>query len=418
MPNSLYDKVRSRSALEKAWRVVHANGITSKSETTRKDINEFAVKSYKHIDRIYRQLLKHRFEFSPSEGILQQKPGKSSKRPIVKSPIENRIVQRSILDTLQSHPPLKKYFITETSFGGIKNRSVSDALRRAYETIQSGAEYYIRSDIEAFFTKIPKQTVISIIKSVTTDTIFLDLFEKAITVELLNMEQLGSDADAFPIYDIGVAQGSCLSPLLGNILLHEFDEEMNKGDITCLRYIDDFIILAPDKKAINAAFKRAVKLLNKHNLSAYSPKDNKDKAEMGPSKSGFSFLGCDIRPGMICPNNRSRKRLLTNLDNVFSKSMNLMSNPHLLVKKHRTVTETLNDVSNIIKGWGNQYSYCNDINMLKNIDEAVDDKISTYLSSYAKHKRYFEKKGKNYNHRRLLGIHLLTDSKKNPIISR
>ncbi|MEW8029910.1 MAG: reverse transcriptase domain-containing protein [Candidatus Thiodiazotropha sp.] len=416
MPKSLYDKVRSRSALEKAWRVVHENGITSKSETTRKAINEFAVNSYKHIDRIYRQLLKRRFEFLPSEGILQQKPGKSSKRPIVKSPIENRIVQRSILNTLQSHPSLKKYFITETSFGGIKNRSVSDALRRAYETIQTGAEYYILSDIEAFFTKIPKPTVISIIQSITTDIEFLDLFEKAITVELSNMEQLGTDTDAFPIYDIGVAQGSCLSPLLGNILLYEFDKEMNKGDITCLRYIDDFIILAPDRKAINAAFKRANKLLNKYDLTAYNPKDNKDKSELGPSKSGFSFLGCDIRPGMIRPNKNSQKRLLTNLDKVFTKSLNLMRNPNLLVKKHRTVIETLNDVSNIMKGWGNQYSYCNDLNLMKNIDKEVDKKISKYLSHYDNYKTRFELKGLLLNRRRLLGVHLLIDSNKDPII--
>jgi len=357
MPKSLYDKVRSRPSLEKAWRVVHANGITSKSEATRKQIKEFSIDSYKYINRICKQLRERRFEFLPSEGILQTKPGKSSKRPIVKSPIENRIVQRAILDVLQSHPPLKEYFTIETSFGGIKNRGVSDALRTAYETIKSGAEYFMRSDIKSFFTQIPKSTVLSIIKSTTSDNEFLDLFEKAITVELSNMDKLGNDKDAFPIYDIGVAQGSCLSPLLGNILLYEFDKEMNKGDITCLRYVDDFIIFAPNLKGVNAANKRASMFLTNHGLSAYNPKEDNDKAELGKTKDSFTFLGCDIRPGMIRPNKKSKKRLLSNMDNVFNKSMGLMNNPEQLVREHRTVTETLNEISNIMKGWGNQYSF-------------------------------------------------------------
>lgn len=417
MPKNLYDKVRGRKTLENAWRVVHANGITSKSDTTRKQISEFAVDSYKHINRISRQLSERRFKFSPSEGILTKKPGKSSKRPIVLSPIENRIVQRAILDVLQSHPPLKEYFNIETSFGGIKNRRVSDALRTTYETIQSGAKYFLRSDIKAFFTVIPKPTILQIIKSTTSDKEFLDLFEKAITVELSNMEKLGKDKDAFPIYDIGVAQGSCLSPLLGNILLYEFDKEMNKGDLTCLRYIDDFIILAPDLKAINAGYKRALKQLDAHGLSAYHPKEDKDKAELGKTTGSFTFLGCDIRPGMIRPNKKSQHRLLANLDTVFSNSLSLMSNPERMVKKHRTVAETLNEVSNIMKGWGNQYSYCNDFNLMKDIDHAVDERISAYLSSYAKYKSDFEKNGQFINRRRLLGVHLLIDSKKSPIIS-
>lgn len=416
MAMSLYDKSRRKGALYNAWRVVHGNGITSKSDTTRKLINEFAENTDTHLNRICKQLREKRFKFLPSEGILQTKEGKSSKRPIVLSPIENRVVQRAILDTLQSHPPLKKYFTVKTSFGGIKDRGVSDALRAAYTSIQAGAKYFLRSDIESFFTKIPKPTITSIISSTTEDSEFLGLFEKAIQVELSNLDELGKNKDAFPIYDIGVAQGSCLSPLLGNILLSEFDIEMNKGDITCIRYIDDFIILAPSLKAIKAAFKRALKLLNKHGLHAYDPIENNDKAETGKTTTMFSFLGCEIRPGMIRPNKKSQKRLLTNIDETFSKSLALMSEPEVLVKKHRTVTETLNGVSDIMRGWGNQYSYCNDYKLMASIDQKVDQKIASYLANYAKWKDHFSKKGLQENRRRLIGVHLITDSKRKPII--
>ena len=93
-----------------------------------------------------------------------------------------------------------------------------------------------------------------------------------------------------------------------------------------------------------------------------------------------------------------------------------MGTPEILIRKHRTVTETLNSVSNIMRGWGNQYSYCNDYKLMEVLDQKVNKKIASYLFSYAKWKDHFEKNEQQINRRRLLGVHLLTDSKKDPII--
>ena len=71
------------------------------------------------------------------------------------------------------------------------------------------------------------------------------------------MAGLREKFEAFPIGDIGVAQGNSLSPLLGNIILHSFDRAMNEGDCRCVRYIDDFIILAPTRKAALARMQKA-----------------------------------------------------------------------------------------------------------------------------------------------------------------
>lgn len=415
MTPNLYDQVRKRRLLDRAWRKVLENGLTSKSDITRREVKEFALDADRHLGRITRQLFERRFEFAPSKGILAAKPGKTSKRPIVMSPISNRIVQRAILDTLQSFPPLDPYFRVETSFGGLKGKGVPDALKTCYQAIQSGAKNYIRSDIESFFARIPKLTIVTTIRNVVSDEEFITLFESAITTELSNLAELGKEKDAFPIYDIGVAQGSCLSPLLGNILLSEFDHTMNDGDITCYRYIDDFIILAPTERAANAAFKRGLKLLSKHGLTAYDPAIYSDKAERGKTSNMFTFLGCDIRPGMIRPNKKSQRRLIENIEKAFSKSVSLMRTPERMVAARRNVVETLRDVSNMLQGWGNQYSFCNDVNLMREIDETIDKGIAVYLGKYSDRKKEFEKDGRPENRRRLLGVHLLCDSKKNPI---
>jgi retron-type reverse transcriptase len=78
------------------------------------------------------------------------------------------------------------------------------------------------------------------------------------------MTQLREYANAFPIEDIGVAQGNSLSRLLGNLFLYEFDLELNKRpDVRCIRYIDDFIILAVSKEIAESAFAKAVQMLEK-----------------------------------------------------------------------------------------------------------------------------------------------------------
>src|SRR6185436_18257027 len=45
----------------------------------------------------------------------------------------------------------------------------------------------------------------------------------------------------------GVPQGSPISPLLSNILLHEMDKELKKGEHSFVRYADDFSIYVRSK---------------------------------------------------------------------------------------------------------------------------------------------------------------------------
>ena len=96
------------------------------------------------------------------------------------------------------------------------------------------------------------------------------------------MAQLREHANAFPIEDIGVAQGNSLSPLLGNLFLYEFDLELNKRpDVRCIRYIDDFIILAPTKEVAENTFAKASICLQKLGMSVSDEKDDKGTTSRG-----------------------------------------------------------------------------------------------------------------------------------------
>jgi len=414
-----YKKTHSRKTLRLAWRVVYSNGISSDKEETRRQVKEFSVGIESHLERIYRQLKKDKFRFPPSEGILIPKKGKTP-RPLVKSPIPSRIVQRAVLEVLQSEPTLEPYYKNPTSFGGIKGKrlGVPGAVRAVYGAIESGrAKYFIRSDIDSFFTKIPRKTVLDRIYTVIPDEKFQCLLKKATDVELDNLARLGASAKLFPSYEIGVAQGCCLSPLLGNILLDDFDQELNGRGITCIRYIDDFIILGPDSHKVEAAFKSGVRVLARHGLTAYDPKLATEKAGMGEVRYGFEFLGCDIRPGMISPACKSRQHIIDAVKTALDKSLVLMDHPVQLMREDLTAVDSLGNVGNILEGWGNQYAFCNNREVLKMLDSAVNGLIENYWKAVTRRYAKFVADKNFVDSRRLLGVHLLADSKFDPIIT-
>ncbi len=220
--NSFYNKVKSTISLKRAWKVVLENASKSESYETLNELKAFLPRVDNEIAKIYRSLLKKKFKFDPAKGVTQKKPGKKTFRPIVVSSIKNRIVQRSILDALHSCQKINELEQTTTSFGGIENRGVPKAIEAVYNAMNEGKFWFIRSDISNFFSNIPRDKVIDIIKKHIQEDQFIDLLENAIKVELHNMEQLGKKSELFPIQSIGVAQGCCLSPLLGKFTIVRF----------------------------------------------------------------------------------------------------------------------------------------------------------------------------------------------------
>ena len=81
--NNLYDAVKKRDNLRKAWLKVRSNGLSSKSKETRLHIKEFDRESDRHLQNISQQLYRNRFKFDPSVGYAAPKGKKKGYRPIV-----------------------------------------------------------------------------------------------------------------------------------------------------------------------------------------------------------------------------------------------------------------------------------------------------------------------------------------------
>ena len=164
------------------------------------------------------------------------------------------------------------------------------------------------------------------------------------------------------------------------------------------------------------AFGSAQRILADYHLQAYDPMLEKQKAHMGEVQNGIEFLGCEIYPGLINPGRDCKKRFIESLTTIVETSKQLMSSPLKLVDQGYSIVETLSDISNIVKGWGNQYSFCNNRLVMKRLDEQITKLVESYLQEYRRAMQVLGRDDYVTNWRRVLGVHLLLDSKYDPII--
>lgn len=431
MPKSPLEKLRAIRNLESAWQTIQENGRSSKSDKVRLELEEFAADAQNRLRSLQRKLARNTFKFPPATAvpIPKDKPakdgGRPKIRPIVLAPVESRIVQRALLNVLLDIDGLKPYIKTEFSFGGIRGNhsrsaqniseqrkslsAVPAAIHAVLKAIEQGGRYVACADISSFFTRIRKSKVTAIIASVVKDQEFMDFLGQAIEVELENLAQLKQYADEFPTEDLGVAQGNSLSPLLGNIILADFDREMNDGDCRCIRYIDDFIIVAPTQKAANARLKKAVALLKSLEMELSKAKSSKGGQSI---EIGFDFLGIHLSPGIIRPSDKARDKFLEKIDDAFRDGQRALIGRKngQTVSKTDSLLGTLKRVDGTIDGWAKHYWFCNDGLMLRHLDEKVSEYVKGYLGAYKVARSEISPE----HHGEMLGISQLKKISRNP----
>lgn len=406
----LYKDICSQRTLYGAWRKVRSSAFFSSSDEIRREAEEFESRLPDSLIDIQRALSKQAFIFLQQTGVAQKKPGGKS-RPLVLAPIPNRVVQRAMLDVLQRRVRfVRRVLGTPTSYGGIPEKRVAMAISDAREAMRAGARFHVRSDIPAFFTKINKDRVLELLRPHLNCEATLKLFEEAIKTDLANIDDLrrkGLD-EIFPIGIEGVAQGSPLSPLIANIYLADFDLAMNANGITCLRYIDDFLLLGASLSDVDKAFNRSLKELGKMGLEAYDPRKDKAKASRGAIQTGFDFLGCNVSPGLVQPSEATRRRFRAKLDAEFvAASHALRYNAQYQDGDGKySYSSALYRIDKIILGWGKAFTFCNGTQCMI----ALDDFISKKLVQLEAEKMAVLAKSDSAARRRVLGVRLLIDT--------
>ena len=389
------------------------NGLNSPQPRTRDAIKRFDAQAYLELPRIARELLTGRFEFALQDGVLLSRGAGKAPRPVVVAAIKNRVVQRAILDVLQRVRSIRSVLLSDTSFGGIATRGVRTAIAETAKALEAGHEWFYRSDIKDFFTKIPRERVVQFVIEATADAEISELLKRAAETKLRpeSVVKLGEDVRLFPLDGTGVAQGSALSAFMGNILLRDFDQSMNTRGIRFIRYIDDFLVLGPSARHVKKAFESARTQLSAFDMTPYEEGSGK-KASFGRTTGGLEFLGARIRRGRVEPSEKSKRAILERIGKVVSQGKQtigrISKGDGRRIEPRTRFVQTVSHVDLILEGWSKAVDYCDPRTSWEDLDRRVDDLLTDLLLAFRRRWRTAEDLAKR---RQMLGVRMLRDIK-------
>ncbi len=407
MAKSLFDEVRSEQNIFSAWRHVKRSALASGNPDIRGDASKFEHEHQKHLFRLITQLREGRFKFQPVQGILKDKQKRlaqnKSPRPIAIASIQDRVVQRAILQILQPRslrdpkdpnsrentkhdPRLGRINDVNTSKYGVggliyPHGGVRPAIEAIRATIDKGADYFYQSDIKSFFTAIPTANVVTFVRHETKDDALSDLFAKALEVRLGNPDELKGHTHLFPNNGIGVAQGASLSALAGNILLFDMDHALNEMGVTSIRYIDDILMVSAKEADLDRAIAYAEITLTSFGFGLYRANDGSGKAERGKCSNSINFLGCTIQPKRCVPSKQSIQSMKDGVIEALSKSKAAIKDaihkgggldPKL------SQSGTLKSLGERLYGWQKAFAFCTEPTQFQHLDDFVSRQVSDY----------------------------------------
>ncbi|MEM5432746.1 group II intron reverse transcriptase/maturase [Cupriavidus oxalaticus] len=153
--------------------------------------------------------------------------------------VVDRLIQQALLQVLQ---PIYEPGFSESSYGFRPGRSAQQAVLQAQRYVQEGRRWVVDIDLEKFFDRVNHDILMSRVARQVKDSRVLKLIRRYLEAGLMR----GGVVEA---RRQGAPQGGPLSPLLSNILLTDWDRELEKRGLAFCRYADDCNIYVRSKTA-------------------------------------------------------------------------------------------------------------------------------------------------------------------------
>lgn len=228
-----------------------------------------------HIDELIESLMNGRYRPSPVRGVEIPKSG-GGQRQLGIPTVVDRMVQQAILQVLT---PIFEREFSDSSYGFRPGRSAHQAIDKASEYVKDGYVYVVDMDLEKFFDRVNHDVLMARVARYVKDKRLLKLLRAFLKAGLM---QHGVECPR----QEGTPQGGPLSPLLANVLLTDFDRELQKRGHLFVRYADDCNIYVQSPRAGARVLDSATRFLQ----DKLKLKVNKEKSAVG-HVSERSFLG-------------------------------------------------------------------------------------------------------------------------------
>lgn len=160
----------------------------------------------------------------------------------------DRWLQQSVA---QAITPLFEFEFKEHSYGFRPLKSAHQCIQQAQRYIHEGYQHIVDIDLKSFFDEVDHCLLLQLLFRKINCRMTLRLIRKWLRVPIMINGKLTKRRK-------GVPQGSPLSPVLSNVMLHELDKYLEGLGIKYVRYADDFSLYTKNsstaKKAGNSVY--------------------------------------------------------------------------------------------------------------------------------------------------------------------
>lgn len=146
--------------------------------------------------------------------------------------VTDRLLQQAVYQVMMPHFEVE---FKDYSYGFRPGRNAQQAVAQSLKYINLGYQYIIDIDLKNFFDEVEHAKLLQLIYRKVKCRPTLRLIRKWLKAPIEIKGKLTKRSK-------GIPQGSPLSPLLSNIILHELDRELERLGVLYIRYADDFSI--------------------------------------------------------------------------------------------------------------------------------------------------------------------------------
>ena len=327
--------------LSKAWRHVMAGhddlyefnqyDEADDYQITEEDIEEPPEAPIKRLQQDLDKLLFNQYQVPSLRGYLIPKKS-GGIRPLAIPPIYDRVIQRTITQVLS---PALEQLMYKHSHGFRPGRSRITASYEIQAAWRAGYHWVYESDIKNFFDSVNLERLKDRLNAIYYGDPLVDRIIDWMKAPVL------FDGEKIERHN-GLPQGSPLSPLMANLMLDDFDSDMQTAGFHLIRFADDFIVLCKDPEEAKRAEQVALKSLQEHGLDLHP-----EKTQITALDEGFKYLGYLFINDMVLDISASKQKKDNNKATPPPNSWlaNLAEQQPQRISKQETLTKLIEQIA-------------------------------------------------------------------------